>query len=112
MVRFLADASLHHAIVSGCSRREPTIDILSAQAAKLCGVSAADVLAIAAEQGRILVTHDSQTTSKYFGTFIAAGPSSPGDYRPRFASGREISRLPLRKLILPVRPVSLARSSR
>ncbi len=78
MVRFLADASLHHAIVSGCSRREPTIDFLSAQAAKLRGVSDSDVLAIAAEQGRILVTHDFQTMPKYFGTFIAAGPSSLG----------------------------------
>jgi hypothetical protein len=25
MVRFLADASLHHAIVTGCARREPAI---------------------------------------------------------------------------------------
>ena len=31
MVRFLADASLHYAIVTGCARREPTIDLPSAQ---------------------------------------------------------------------------------
>jgi len=56
MVRFLADASLHHAIVAGCSRREPAIDFLSAQAAKLHGINDLDVLAIAAAQrwiGRI-----------------------------------------------------------
>lgn len=30
MIRFLADASLHNAIVTGCLRREPAIDFLSA----------------------------------------------------------------------------------
>jgi hypothetical protein len=30
MIRFLADASLHDAIVTGCLRREPAIDFLSA----------------------------------------------------------------------------------
>ena len=33
MVRFLADASLHYAVVTGCARREPAIDFLSAQSA-------------------------------------------------------------------------------
>jgi len=78
MVRFLADASLHHAIVSGCSRREPAIDFLSAHAAKLRRVSDSDVLAIAAEQDRILVTHDFQTMPKHFAEFLAGGRSSPG----------------------------------
>ena len=38
MVRFLADASLRHAIVSGCLRREPTIDFLSVNMAHSWGV--------------------------------------------------------------------------
>ena len=66
MVRFLADASLHHAIVTGCVRREPAIDFLSAQNAKLDGKSDPDVLEIAASQGRILVTHDVRTMPKHF----------------------------------------------
>lgn len=78
MVRFLADASLHHAIVAGCLRREPSIDFLSARTARLDGVGDADVLALAARQNRILVTHDFQTMPKRFGEFIAAGRSSPG----------------------------------
>ena len=61
MVRFLADASLHHAIVAGCTRREPAIDFMSAHAARLDGVSDTDVLALAATLDRILVTHDFQT---------------------------------------------------
>src|ERR1700737_1682002 len=78
MVRFLADASLHHAIVSGCSRREPAIDFLSAHAGRLAGIADPDVLAIAAEQGRILVTQDFRTMPRHFGEFLEAGRSSPG----------------------------------
>jgi len=48
MIRFLADASLHHAIVSGCLRREPTLDFLSANDANLEGMADAEVLARAA----------------------------------------------------------------
>ncbi len=78
MVRFLADASLRHAIVTGCVRREPAIDFLSAHAAKLHGVSDPGVLDIAADQGRILVTQDFRTIPKHFAEFLSAGRSSPG----------------------------------
>ena len=60
MIRFLADADLNHAIVKGCRRQEPAMDFLSANEANLEGIPDADVLAIAAEQDRILVTHDRQ----------------------------------------------------
>ena len=43
-----------------------------------CIVADADVLARAAQQGRILVTHDFQTMPKHFGEFLAAGGLSPG----------------------------------
>jgi|SRR5438034_1680363 len=78
MVRFLADASLRHAIVTGCVRREAAIDFLSAHAAKLHGVSDRDVLEIATAQGRVLVTHDFRTMPKHFAEFLSAGRSSPG----------------------------------
>ncbi len=57
-VRFLADANLHHAIVSGCLRRESSMDFLSANVAGLESMPDPDVLALAARQNRILVTHD------------------------------------------------------
>jgi len=44
MIRFRADARLHDAIVSGCLRREPAIDFLSANEAKLEGVPDPEVL--------------------------------------------------------------------
>lgn len=61
MVRFLADACLHDGIVSGCRRREPAMDFMSANEARLEGVADPDVLAIAAREDRILVTSDLKT---------------------------------------------------
>jgi hypothetical protein len=78
MVRFLADASLNHAIVTGCIRREPAIDFISAHAAKLEALNDVDVLALAAEQGRILVAHDFRTMPRHFAEFLATGVTSPG----------------------------------
>ena len=66
MIRFLADASLNDAIVSGCRRREPSIDFLSANAANLEGVPDPRALDIAAEQNRILVTSDFKTMPRHF----------------------------------------------
>ncbi len=54
------------------------MDFLSAKEANLEGVPDADVLAIAAEQDRILVTHDRQTMPRHFGAFLMSGHSSPG----------------------------------
>ena len=78
MVRFLADASLHHAIVSGCLRREAALDFLSARAARLAGVPDPAVLAIAAAAGRILVTHDFRTMPEHFADFLVETGHSPG----------------------------------
>ena len=77
MIRFLADADLDYAIVSGCLRREPATDFLSANDANLKGVPVSRVLALAAEQDRILVSHDFQTMPRHFGGFLEAGDSSP-----------------------------------
>lgn len=78
MIRFLADADFNHAIVKGCQRQEPAMDFLSANKARLEGLSDPEVLAIGAEQGRILVTHDRQTMPRHFGEFLATGRDSPG----------------------------------
>jgi hypothetical protein len=54
------------------------MDFQSANEAELEGVPDSDVLAIAAEQDRILVTHDRQTMPQHFGEFVMSGRSSPG----------------------------------
>jgi predicted nuclease of predicted toxin-antitoxin system len=77
MLRFLADADLKRAIVSGVKRREPGIDFRSAQAVALEGVEDAEVLAIASREGRILVSHDYGTMPRHFRDFVSGQPS-PG----------------------------------
>lgn len=78
MIRYLADASLHEGIVSGCIRREPAMDFLSANDAELEGVPDPEVLAVAAHQHRILVTSDLRTMPKHFGDFVQAYGYCPG----------------------------------
>ncbi|SRR5260370_42272453 len=72
MIRFLADASLHDAIVTGCLRREPAIDFLSAHEARLEGVPDPEVRAFATQQSRILVTSVLRTMPRHFGNLLAA----------------------------------------
>ena len=83
MIRFLADANLNDAIVSGCLRREPTRDFLSANEANLDEVLDPDVLALATEQDRILVTHDFRTMPRHFGEFLEARGSDADEWRNR-----------------------------
>ena len=78
MIRFLADASLHDAIVTGCLRREPAIDFLSAHEARLEGVPDPGVLAFATHQNRILVTSDFKTMPHHFGNFLEANGQCAG----------------------------------
>ena len=78
MIRYLADADFNHAIVKGCRRQEPTLNFLSANEAGLEGVADLEVLALAAEQNRILVTHDHHTMPHHFGEFLMNRRSSPG----------------------------------
>ena len=75
-VRYQADADLDQAIVTGVLRREPTIDFQTAFAAGLEGVKDPEVLAIAAKQERILVSHDRRTMPLEFAEFIISNQSS------------------------------------
>ena len=64
-IRFQADADLNQIIVSAVVRRSPEIDFRTATAAGLAGLKDADVLTLAANDGRILVTHDQATMPKH-----------------------------------------------
>jgi hypothetical protein len=77
-VRFLADADLNKAIVSGVLRREPSLDFLTAQAAGLRNMTDPEVLALATERRRVLVSHDVGTMSAHFRAFRSAGKRSAG----------------------------------
>jgi Domain of unknown function (DUF5615) len=77
-VRFLADADLNRAIVIGVLRREPSLDFLTAQAAGLRAMNDLEVLALAAESQRVLVSHDVGTMPLHFRAFRRAGKRSSG----------------------------------
>jgi predicted nuclease of predicted toxin-antitoxin system len=76
-IRFQADADLSEDIVSGLLRRESGIDFQTAGEAGLRGLSDAEVLALAAREGRIVVSHDRKTMPGYFAEFLRTD-SSPG----------------------------------
>lgn len=76
-IRFQADADLNQIILLATVRREPTIDFQRALAASLVSLNDKEVLALAAKEGRILVTHDRKTMPKHFSEFITL-ETSPG----------------------------------
>jgi uncharacterized protein DUF5615 len=76
-IRFQADADLNQIIVSAVTRRAPAIDFRTATSAGVAGLDDAEVLARAARDGRILVTHDQRTMPRHFGEFVQA-QHSPG----------------------------------
>lgn len=73
---FLADANFDQVILSAATRREPAFDYQTAHAAGLAGVADPDVLALAAQASRVLVTHDVRTMPQHFASFIAEQRSS------------------------------------
>jgi predicted nuclease of predicted toxin-antitoxin system len=75
--RFLADADLNHDIVKGVLRREPGIDFRTAIGGELRDLSDREVLALAASENRILVSHDRKTMPRASAEFVSA-TSSPG----------------------------------
>jgi hypothetical protein len=77
-LRFLADADLNEAIVTGVRERESALDFMTATEANLKGRGDPEVLEFAASQGRILVSHDTSTMPVHFSERVNSGAASPG----------------------------------
>ena len=75
-VRFQADADFNQLIVKATLRREPSIDFRTAQAANLLGLKDQEVLALAARESRLLVTHDRKTMPTQFAEFVGSATSA------------------------------------
>ena len=71
-VRFQADADLNLIIVLALVRREPSIDFQTAVGSRLAGLSDLEVLAVAAKEKRVLVTHDHKTMPNNFSEFVSS----------------------------------------
>ena len=76
-IRFQADADLKHAIIAGTLRRAASIDFRRAEAVPLEGLADPAVLALAADEGRVLVSHDVNTMERHFREFVGSR-GSPG----------------------------------
>ena len=80
-IRFQADVNLNQIIVRAVCRREPALDFQTAETADLAGLPDPEVLARAAEDGRILVTHDLQTMPRHLAALYHHSPEyrAPAD---------------------------------
>jgi predicted nuclease of predicted toxin-antitoxin system len=77
-IRFLADENLRKRLVLGVRRIQPAIYILTASEAGILGMPDPDVLIFAAQEGRVLISHDIQTMPIHFGTHLAQQRQSAG----------------------------------
>jgi hypothetical protein len=78
MLRLAADENFNNDVVRGVRRRNPAIDIVRIQDA---GLSAADdptILEWAAQNGRILLTHDVATMTRHAYDRVREGKPMPG----------------------------------
>jgi hypothetical protein len=73
MLRFLADENLNNRILRGLARRRPDLDLVRVQDVGLLGEDDPTILAWAAEQGRILLTHDVSTMTRFVNQRLRAG---------------------------------------
>lgn len=74
---FQGDADLNQAIINGVLRLQPNIDIQDANFLNLEGLSDLEVLTLAAQEERVLISHDQRTMPFHFADFIST-QISPG----------------------------------
>ncbi|MDJ0649516.1 MAG: DUF5615 family PIN-like protein [Xenococcaceae cyanobacterium MO_188.B19] len=77
-MKFLADENLDNNILRGILRRKPDLDIVRVQDVGLFGKDDPTVLAWAAQENRILLTHDVATITRYAYERIARNLRMPG----------------------------------
>ena len=78
MLRILIDENLDQRILRGLRRQLPLLDYEIVQELGLAGTSDESLLAWAAEQQRIIVTHDVNTVTKYAYERVDAGEPMAG----------------------------------
>jgi hypothetical protein len=78
MIRFLADENFNNQIVRGILRQNSQVNIVRVQDVGLSGVDDPTVLAWAAKEGCIVLTHDVATMTTFAYERVEAGLSMPG----------------------------------
>ena len=78
MLPLLSDENVNGAIVGGLLRREPAFDLVRVQDVGLLEEDDPAILQWAADNGRILLTHDRQTVPGFDFERVAQGLAMPG----------------------------------
>src|SRR5262245_1763799 len=77
-MRLLFDENFNHRILRGLRIRLPQLDAVIAQDTSLKGSDDPSLLSSAAEQSRIIVTHDVRTIPKFAYKRVSGGDQMPG----------------------------------
>jgi hypothetical protein len=95
MVRLLGDENFNDDIVRGLLLRQPDLDLVRVRDVGLGGVDDPEVLAWAAQNDRIVLTHDRATMPDYAYERLARGESMTGVFvlNDRFPVGRAIQEI-------------------
>lgn len=75
---FLADENFDGRILRALRRRLPALDVLTVHEAGLRNTDDRTILEWAATQGRVLLTHDVSTMTRFVGERIRCGENCPG----------------------------------
>jgi len=78
MLALLVDENLNQRILRGLKRAVPQLDHIVAQTAGFGGLEDSPLLARAAAQNRIVITHDLKTMPKYAYERVRSGQPMPG----------------------------------
>lgn len=78
MLLLVADENFNNDIVRGLLRRKPDLDIVRIQDVGLSGAEDPIILEWAAQENRVLLTHDVTTITKYAYERVQAGQRMPG----------------------------------
>lgn len=87
MLRLVVDENFHGDVVRGVFRRRPDLDLVRIQDVGLSGADDPSILEWAAREGRVLLTHDVATMTRFAYERVAAGLPMPGV----FEVGRSVS---------------------
>lgn len=83
MLLFAADENFNIDIVRGLMRRKPNLNIVLVQEVGLSGADDPSILEWAAREGRVLLTHDVSTITRYAYERMRAGKAMPGVFEVR-----------------------------
>ena len=78
MIGLAFDENFNHDVLRGLLRRNPRLDLIRIQEAGLTRAEDLVVLEWAAQQGRVLITHDVSTITACAYERVAAGRNMPG----------------------------------